>query len=213
MTTTDKKLGETIRNLLETKNINVEKLSELTGITSRFLEQLINENFSKLPPAPYVRGYIFKIAEILDIDGNELWEIFHQQNKNIKKSGGEDKLPTNRFEPKKINQKIIIGGLFGLLLIGYLIFRYKDFSGTPTLYIESPEDNVVVSQSQILIKGKINPKDALTINAEPVYVDKDGFFEKDFALRSGANNIEFSVKKFLGKEIKDNRRVIYNVQQ
>lgn len=212
MTTTDKKIGETIRNLLEVRNVNIEKLSELTGITPRFLEQLINENFSKLPPAPYIRGYILKIAEVLGAEGNELWEIFQQQNKQTKRSGGEDKLPTNRFEPKKINQKIIISVLFGLLLIGYLVFRYKDFSGTPVLYIESPEDNAVVNQSQILIKGKINPQDTLTINAESVYVDKDGIFEKEFALQSGINNIEFSVKKFLGKEIKENRRVIYNVQ-
>lgn len=212
MTTPDKKIGETIRNLLETRNINIDKLSELTGITPRFLEQLINENFSKLPPAPYIRGYILKIAEVLGAEGSELWEIFQQQNKQVKRSGGEDKLPTNRFEPKKINQKIILGVLFGLLLIGYLIFRYKDFSGTPILYIESPEDNVVVSENQILIKGRVNPQDTLTINAESVYVDKDGFFEKEFALQSGINNIEFSVKKFLGKEIKENRRVIYNVQ-
>ncbi|MBI2591401.1 MAG: helix-turn-helix domain-containing protein [Candidatus Brennerbacteria bacterium] len=220
MTTKEKNFSAALAGLIEIKGFNPEKLADVSGVPPHFIERLINENFDKLPPAPYVRGYILKIADALNTDGNALWQDFQKENELIKKSGAYDHLPHNRFAPKKISRKKII--LCGILIaaFAYLAFRSDNLLGRPNLYLATPAIDEITSEPIIKITGQINPKDAVKINSQEVFADQNGNFEKDLNLQIGLNNIEIKVKRFLGREIIENRRVIYaplnqnnNIQQ
>ena len=50
-----KKLNNLILEALKLKGMNLEKLSQLTGVSEHSLALLLEEQFDKLPPAPYVR--------------------------------------------------------------------------------------------------------------------------------------------------------------
>lgn len=208
-----KNLSELITETLELRNLDVKKLSELTDIPTYYLTALIDGELSKLPAAPYIRGYLIKIAEILRIDSDVFLRAYKQEIslRPLKTSGPEDKLPFNRYALKPLHRKTaIIAGIILLLAITYFVWRIDDFLGTPQIEIISPaSDNFIVNIPSIKLLGRVELRDKLTINNEEILADKTGYFEKDFPLQVGINTVEFKIKRFLGKEVKVLRQVIY----
>ena len=201
-----------LTEVLQDKNINLAKLSELTGVSERFLEALIEEKFEKLPASPYIRSYLFKIAEVLGIDGQKLWQEY-QKNTLLKKSGINDRLPLNRYRPRPLNKKIILLTIVLLFIIGYLALRYNLFLGRPELsligQLANSPDNFVFSEPVLKIEGRVKPGDQLMINREKNYVDENGYFQKDFSLQTGLNIVQFQIKRFLGRETLITKQVLY----
>ena len=201
-----------LTEVLQDKNINLAKLSELTGVSERFLEALVEEKFEKFPASPYVRSYLFKIAEVLGIDGQKLWQEY-QKNTLLKKSGINDRLPLNRYQPRPLNKKIILLTIVLLFIIGYLILRYNLFLGKPELSLRgqlaNSPDNFVFSEPVLKIEGRVKPGDQLMINQEKNYVDENGYFQKDFSLQPGLNVLQFQIKRFLGRETLITKQVLY----
>ena len=204
-----KKLSELLREAAELRGLTFERLTELSDIPERYLLALRDGEFGKLPAAPYVRGYLVKLGEVLGIDGEMFWRLYKGEAP-IKKSGPQDKLPSNRFAIKSLNKKTIILGAALLLIVIYLVWRAPLFLGTPLIEIIRPTaNNYVVNTPIVKLVGEINPGDKLTVNGEEVLVGASGRFEKDYELQPGINTFELVAKRFLGKETKLVRRVIY----
>lgn len=202
-------LRDALMDALEARGLNISRLAELTDIPERYLAALRDNDTKKLPAAPYIRGYLMKIGQTLDIDGKALWDIYRNQNP-VRTSGVQDRLPINRFAIKSSNKKLIIAGAILLLAIAVLIWKGNDFLGTPKLDITNPVlNNFVTTTSTINLAGDISPKDKLTINGEEIIVDSSGHFEKDFPLQQGVNTVEFKVKRFLGRETTVDKQIIY----
>ncbi len=199
-----------IEAAMKAKNITIEKLSQLTGISERFIEALAKEGDAKLPAAPYVRGYLAKIASVLNLDGDVLWSEYSRQYARLKVVR---KTSVNETERKfKIVEKfvsprslIIVGALLGIGLVVW--FRGSAFIGRPTLSLEQFDDSAPTATSTFVIKGKIDPKNQLTINDEVVFPDDTGTFEKNFILTPGFNTFHFKVKGILGKELDITKQV------
>ncbi|MDP3052760.1 MAG: helix-turn-helix domain-containing protein [bacterium] len=198
-----------LTEILQDKNINLAKLSESTGISERFLKALIEEKYEKLPAAPYIRSYLFKIADALNVDGQKLWQEY-QKNTQLRKSGTNDHLPINRFSPKPLNKKIIFALIF-VILAGYLAFQYNFFLGKPTLSLlgQLASSTSPITDPNLKIEGRVKSGDQLMINKENTYIDENGYFQKDFPLQPGQNNIQFQIKRFLGREITITKQVLY----
>jgi len=199
-----------LTDAMRIKNMSVEKLSATTGVSDRFIELLIEEHFNKLPAAPYVRGYLLKIGEALSIDGNELWEIIkihHAQT--VAQSGEKDKPLKNHFVAEKINIKIIISVIVGVLFVGFFLIRLPGLLGKPKFELNDFEDGVRVSTSTFIIHGVINPSDELFINDEQIVTDENGKFEKNIELVPEFNTFRFTVKGLLGKELQQTKQVFY----
>lgn len=211
-----KTLGELITEALELRNLSVEKLSELIDIPAYYLIALKNDDLDKLPSAPYIRGYLIKIAEILKIDINLILTAYKREIslRPLKTSGSSDKLPFNRFSfGHLVGKNIVIAGIILILISIYLIWRTSDFLGTPKIEIINPSaDNFIINNNTIKLSGKVSAEDKLIVNGEEILIEENGGFEKDFSLQSGINTFEFKVKRFLGKEIKIIRQVIYQPQ-
>lgn len=210
-----KTLSESLEEALELKNLNIEKLAELTNISPYYLSSLLEGNFKNLPPVPYVKGYLAKIAEVLQLNNKVLWEIYEKEIAlySIKTSGPEDKLPSNRFVFQRSNKKVIIiaGLILFFLAVFLIIWQFDSLWGTPKIEIFNPlTDNFITTNFSIKLIGRIdNPKDKLRINNEEILVNQSGQFEKDFSLQPGINTVEFKIKRFLGEEIKIIKQVIY----
>lgn len=208
-----KSLHELLKEQLGIKSYTLERLGHLTGITDRHLEGLFNGDFGKLPAAPYVRGYLIKIAPLLDLNEQELWEAYKKEER-LKRSGAEDKLPSNRFAIKTANRKLATGVFFGILAMIYFGWNISHLIGRPKLDIVDPlAQTVIVAEPLIKVSGYIDAKDQLFINREAVPVSGDGYFELAYSLQLGLNTVEFLAKRFLGRETKVIKQVIYQPQQ
>lgn len=190
---------------MEAKGLDVGKLADLTDVPQRFISSLVSGDFNDLPSEPYIRGYLFKIAGILEADPNLLWRSFRQSSE-IRSSGSGDILPANRFGLKKMSSRKIWILLAALVLVGFLGFRINSILGKPTIDVSLPE----ITASQVVkVTGQVNPDDTLTLNNEVIYADKSGRFEKEIQLEPGLNTLEFKVKRYLGRETKEVKQVLY----
>lgn len=191
------------------KDLSLERLAQLSGVSDRFLKLLIEEKFQKLPPQPYLRGYLLKIAEVLDLDGEALWQKHLKDNDIIRRSGEKDQLPHNRFAVSALGQRTVWGlGLIAVLIV-YIIVRIFLFSAHFEFSLENLEDNLVVATSTYVIRGETNSGYQLTINGAPVYPQEDGRFEYTLNLEPGFNTATVRIKKVLGDEKTVIRQIFY----
>ncbi|MCX6702642.1 MAG: helix-turn-helix domain-containing protein [Candidatus Wolfebacteria bacterium] len=209
----ERTLKEILNEAMDLRGVNLERLAQATEIPERYLIALKEDDYKKLPSAPYVRGYLMKIGEVLDVDGKSLWEIYRRHNP-IKSSGLDDKLPINRFAIKGMNKKLIILGFIGVFAVIYLGWRGSDFFGAPKIEVTNPIDSAIqVATSTIKITGTTEPMDKITVgppgSSDEVLVSGNGRFEKVISLQVGPNTIEIKAKKFLGKEVKITKQIFY----
>ena len=202
-------VNEILEEALREKKMSTARLAELTDIPERYVALLVEGSQQGLPPAPYVRGYLIRIATALGLDGQQVWQIYMKQQE-LKTSGEGDTLPINRFAFKRINRKnmaMIVIAVAVVIVAGIWVRTIAIREG---IDVKNPaESGVVVYEPSIDLRGKINPGERLTINNEDVAIDRSGYFEKNFSLEPGINTVEFKVKRLLGKEQAVTRQIIY----
>lgn len=211
MNNDNKKLADVIQELMEERGISLEKLAYITNIPQRFLLALKNGEFNKLPAKPYVRGYLLKIATVLEVDPEIVLRAY-KESAEIKSSGTRDRLPTNRFAKQRFNKNLALAAFVLIILVAFFGIRVKSILGTPTITLSIPDSTLITIDRDLKVSGRISPGDRLTLNEEMVYTNNDGAFEKEVNLSSGLNTLEFRVTRFLGREIKVMRQVFYEPQ-
>ena len=209
----DKTVSELLRERVEVKGLTVTRLKQQTGIAERYLQALLEGNSDRLPASPYVRGYLFRLASILDLDGSALWELYRSET-GARSSGPADRLPANRFALRPISRAALIAGVLAVVLLGYFALNANRFLGRPDLRVVSPAAETTVTDSHtITLIGTVDPSDTLTIGGEPVSIEPSGRFERPYELQPGLNQIEFLASRLLGGEAKVIRQVIYQPSQ
>jgi hypothetical protein len=204
-----RQLRDIINETLDRENISVKKLSETTNVPESYLKFLLDGQPQRLPPSPYVRGYLTKIAQFLDLDRDSLWELYKSES-NEYRSGALDRLPDNRFALKTKGKKIIVAVILGIAVLVYLIWNLSQYLGAPILEISLPATETTTSSEETtVIEGRTDYSNKLTINNEQIYLDQDGHFKKEYPLQEGLNYFEIVAKKFLGGETKIIRKVVY----
>jgi len=208
-----KPLKDFIIECAEAKSLNIEKIYSLTGIPRHYLNAIFAGEWHKLPAAPYARGYLKKLDSALGLSNDHLWQLYKEEAK-LAASGPEDRLPINRFAIKAANKKWVWLALLVILFGAYGILNFDRFLGIPEIIVLDPlETNVISHFANYALIGKINPKDKFYINGEEVYVDQDGNFHEPYSLQPGTNNFELVAKRFLGKETKVQKQIIYQPTQ
>ncbi|KKU11503.1 MAG: hypothetical protein UX16_C0013G0008 [Parcubacteria group bacterium GW2011_GWB1_45_7] len=200
-----KNISEILTAVMKERRVSVDALSNATDIPKRFIDSLVEGDFNNLPAKPYVRGYLFKIAEALVIDQNVLWQSYKNSTEPTT-SGAHDRLPYNRFAFKKIRTSRLVVVFFIVIVLAFVGFRYNDILGRPTIDVSLPEST---SEKTITVSGNVEVRDTLTLNGEVIYPNEEGFFEKRVQLEPGLNTLEFKVKRYLGQESSLIKQVFY----
>lgn len=202
-------LKSLMNEALELRNVNHEKLAQLTGISERYIWAIQNIEVEKLPPSPYVRGYIKKIAEVLHLNHDEIWELYKKELTRGT-SGKYDTLPENRFAIRHLSRKQMFAAALGFILIIYLLINANRLLGKPDLQITFPESPVFTTlESRIALTGNLDQKDKLTINGEEIFISQDGAFFREYDLQPGLNIYEFKAERFLGRAVSVTRQILY----
>ena len=208
----DKHFKDFLKEQMESKNFTVAKISDHTGISERHIQALLLGETEKLPSTPYVRGYLSKIANVLELNSNVLWKIYVQEF-STPSSGPLDHLPLNRYAIRPVNKVWLTVGILAVLLFFYFLANTPHLFGEPTLKLQSPAaETTTTNFDTIPLTGAISPSDKLLIDNQEVVPNASGQFTTTYHLQPGLNQIEFTVKRFLGKELKVERKVIYQPQ-
>lgn len=206
----DRRLSETLVEAMKMKGLTVPKLSEATGVAERIIELLLAERFDALPPAPYVRGYLMKLAESLDLEGEVLWDAYGKFHAAIRRAGTKDILPANRFALPRVSRKFLVGGALALIIVGFIVSRFFFGGIALTLQVNIPE-NLVVATSTYVFEGRVHPGDQLTLNGAPITLDLEGAFTRAWELAPGFNTLRFAVTRPLEGEREFVHQIFYEV--
>ncbi|MDP3947961.1 MAG: helix-turn-helix domain-containing protein [bacterium] len=205
-----KQFHELFKEYADLKGMSASRLAEASGVPERYIEAFLGGDYSRLPAAPYVRGYLKKIGPVMSVDGEELWRAYKEEQ-TLKSSGAADQMPSNRFALKKMNRTWLVGALLAAAILVYLGVRIDDVIGMPTLVVENPSlSETTVTEESLVFRGVVSPGDKLTLNGEEVPADTEGRFEKEVSLDPGVLNVfTFVARRSLGRERTVVRRIIY----
>jgi len=81
-------IGSYLRSKRMDRNITLEEVSGLTGISTKILQALESENRDELPAEVYIKAFYKKYARYLDIDSDEIEAKYQQKTKDSKKKSG-----------------------------------------------------------------------------------------------------------------------------
>jgi len=198
-----------LRDRIKDKGISLKKLSDMTGISINHIENMLRGDFESVPPTPYFRGYLIRLGEVLNFDG-EAWWMKIKREEGVGRSGPADALPKNRFI-RESPAKIIAIWAVGFIAFIAIIFSLPHILGKPSITITSPQGSPYMTTStSIIIQGTARNADSLYVAGDEATIASDGSWQKNVLLQSGMNTFDISAKKLLGGTTDIMEQILYN---
>lgn len=208
---------EYLNQRMDDKGFTAEDIERLTKVPLKNIIALKEGKFEELPANVFVKGYLQKIAKVLDIDFEELWHMYLEEY-NLKMPPKIDLLPSNRFESGKevthhilkILRYIPVVAVI-ITVISFIIFQSKNLFGEPKLKIITPAfETIETSENPFLIEGEGQAHSYITINNKEIYIGDDGKFSEQINLREGLNEIVITAVNRTGKKKTIERKIYFN---
>lgn len=205
-------LGKILKEARISLGLSLEKCSQLLKIQKKYLERLERGLYDKLPADVYTKKFVEKYAQLLELDSNGLIQYYHRERKiderlhSQKIVGGHLKVPRFVITPRVITCFLL--SFFFLLTISYFFYQLRNLVGRPVIVLESPLEDIVTSVEKIAIIGQTDPSVYLTINGQPVNLEKDGNFEETISLQPNLNIIRLEAVNRFGRKTTKIRQII-----
>ena len=199
-------LGEQLKKIRSEGRVTLSEVSRDTKIPMKYLTMIEEDDFEKLPPDVYVKGFLRSYGEYLGIEPRKLIELY-QREKDIKNNlNPEGKLPVIQKNSKVakfvVTPKMITAFVVAMVLIGGFYYIYRQvgrFAAVPRLVVAEPASDQSVDGNSVVIAGFTDPDDKLTVNGQPVLVSDKGAFRENIILQSGINPINIEATNNFGK--------------
>lgn len=203
-------LAEKLKSTREQKNLSILDVEIGTKIKARYLEAVESGDWLSLPSPVYTRGFVLAYAKYLNLDKREILDLFDTELKYQKSRGQTQLVYEKSLKDVKVlvTPKLLGYGLLGLFVLSmftYIIYQVSIFAGSPNLQIVSPNNNTVVEDDSVDIRGITDTDIFLTVNGENVPVANDGHFATNLKLHRGINIIKVQAS---GKPEKETSEVL-----
>ncbi len=206
-------VGQILRETRESKLLMLEDVEKNTKIRKELLQALEANDYSKLPPATFIQGFIKNYGRFLGLDTQKLLAVFRRDFEarkhppvvleSFSKPLKESRL---RITPARViwlTTAIIILSFFT-----YLWLEYRQFIGAPNLEVVSPKDGQSVEIPSVLVEGNTDPENKIMVNNQDIGVDKNGHFQEEVKLSSSSNIITVVATSKFGQSTKIDRTVL-----
>ena len=200
---------KTIGEVLKTERINhrltLDQFAQKTRIRKEYLIALEANQFSQLPSATFVKGYIKTYSSVLGFDHEPLLALLRR---DFKESAVGTLVPREFIKPVLKKQRLWTPITFAMMALGaifltlmlYVGLQWYNIQKPPKLVITSPKENDFVA-AQMTIRG-ITVSDAIvTVNEQPVALKPDGSFQTEINIpREGIHTITIESLDSRGKK-------------
>ncbi len=205
-------VGQVLKDERERKLYKLEDVEKVTKIRKELLEALEADDYTKLPPATFVKGFIKSYGKFLGLDPEKLLAIYRREFSEHKNPprimdalANPLKSPRFQITPTKLISGLVIALV--LIFFGYLWYEYRYLVGAPYLEISQPQDQARIENSTVKVEGKTEPEAAVQINNQQVEVSSDGKFSQEVGLQDSANKLTVTATSKLGRSTKIERTV------
>lgn len=76
--------GEFLKKIREYKNVDIDRLSDMTKVSKPYLLSIESEDYDKLPAPVYVRGFVFQYAKCLKLKPEAVANAYVARMKKLK---------------------------------------------------------------------------------------------------------------------------------
>ncbi|MBD3300326.1 MAG: hypothetical protein GF347_03160 [Candidatus Moranbacteria bacterium] len=217
-------LGRLLKTERERLKISLEKAASILMVRKIHLINLENDIYDYFPEGVYFRGFLRNYARLLGLDENKIFEYYECQLEIMegKKKINDDINKGDKAQPDSgrfnfILTPDILLKLFSVVILLVIIYFFvrvvTGISKVPKLVIESPMDNQIVFDRNLLVVGHTNPDSNLKINNEEIPLTESGSFEEEVILMRGVNEINISVKNKFARELHEKLYVNYKPKE
>jgi len=207
-------LGAYLRAGRRARELNLDEVAEKIGVSRRHLKALEQNDFQKLPPEIYVKGFIAGYCELMELDKNKAFHLFEK----VRLTPKIDR-PVRAIFAYAWFSKIFGYRSFALLL-AFLFVATSIFYISKAIYpmYARPLFNLVypagcpfrTREDKLELKGVIQPESKIWINEEEAIVDKDGNFSCPLFLKEGENPVKFRILNKFGRERREDCQIFKN---
>ncbi len=78
--------GEFLKRVREYKNVDIQRLAEMTKISKTYLQYIEDEDVAKMPATVYIRGFVYQYAKCLKLNPELVANSFLNRIKKLKES-------------------------------------------------------------------------------------------------------------------------------
>lgn len=205
-------VGQILKEEREREKYTLEDIEKHTKIRKELLSALEEDDYSKLPPATFVRGFVKNYGKFLNLDTDKLlaiWRRGFEREKHpdvvlesFQNPVDKGKLRITPARVIKLTLVIIVLGFFT-----YLWVEYRSFVGSPNLVVTSPTDGESVDIPEVKVEGQTDPEVKVLVNNEEIGVDEQGHFSEEIKLSSSQNDVTIVATSKFGKSSRVNRTV------
>jgi cytoskeletal protein RodZ len=154
-------LGEKLKTIREAKGWDYAYVSRETNISSRYLEALENEDFSKFPGEPYVLGFLRNYGEYLGLDAEELQSLYRSLKLREQPVPVEQLLKKSSPLPKIFGVIIVVLVLLaGIGAVVYLFLRFPKRTEAAPVTARAPSEYVLNSD---FLERRLYPGDSILV--------------------------------------------------
>lgn len=176
-----KTIGELLQEERQRHKLSIEQLAQLTRVRVEYLRALEANQFTELPAATFVKGYIKTYAKLFGFDYAPLLALLRR---DFKESAAGKLVPREFIKPvlkKKhvwtpVTMAVLGLGVIFTSLILYVGLQWYTIQKPPTLEISEPKDDAFVEQ-EIMVKGSTVSDAIVTVNEQPVTLQPNGSFQ------------------------------------
>lgn len=198
-------IGEILIKVRYEKKLTLEEIEKQLRIRKKFLIALEENDWSKLPSLPYIKGFLKNYSSFLGLKSDEMLAIFRRQFHQQEKAGLLPKGLTNpldepmiRFTPQLTGTILTIS--FLVIFFGYLFLQYLSFVNPPELSVESPKEGEIISSEKVTVKGKSDRDAVISVNNQKIALGENGEFTTILTLSPGINTISIEGTSKQGKK-------------
>ncbi|MCD6441973.1 helix-turn-helix domain-containing protein [bacterium] len=201
-------IGSILREARQSHGWTLKDAEKKTGIAKKYLEYLEADDFYKLPGSTYTKGFLERYAEFLKLNPSK---IIERWRKEFSQSPGKEipnVLGIKNHSQKIFDIKVYLIAAIALLMFFYIGFSIKRVLSASALEILNPPQDLITTDSSIIIAGHVDLGADVFINDQPIKQISEGNFEQEIELLPGLNTIKISAKKKHSKEKIIFRRII-----
>lgn len=198
-----KTIGEILTQTRTDQGISLATVSARTKIQVKYLLALEKNDFTQLPAAAFVKGFIRNYALLIGKNPEALLAIFrrdYDQDKTGQVIPRLSALPPPRFW--RITPPVTLAAVAALLVtlfLGYAGFQLRLLSRSPQLTLTTPSQDQTLTQTNIEVSGQTDPDATLTINHKPVILTPTGKFTDTVLLPPGTHTVTITATARNGK--------------
>ena len=172
-----RELSNRISEAVKEKGIDISEISEYLGIDSKKVDKMLSGDFS-FDDRLHIREYLRRLSWILEIDFEDLWREYSDDEIREMETSEESEITSNKFELFMLVALLIL-----FIAVAFEILKVKS---EPCVVVENRKNDRLFVENLILRKGESYS----TCKSVRIYGNREGVLIRTFGKKNYLVKIE-----------------------